>query len=815
MSKGKEIYRRHGVVAVLALVLCPWVLGGGVALKWNRPAADDPILALIPEQVRDKIVVATVPGKGSLPGFNGGFGQPSDYPIQLFRGDRRLPLARYPNTGNIYITDFSESIGVNDRINHYTGAMEFAKDKPKPKTVKIKADRTDTRLAAWAKEPDMWADGEWRFNWSGSSVKVVGVNPATGTVELDSQWIKYGLAKGSSKGGGLRVRNAFSEIDMPGEWAADRKNRRIYLYPPVEGMAGVEASMKDNLLVLERAHDMVIEDKVFENCRKDAIILNNCTNVVIRRSIVRNMGGWGIKIQGGRNCRVLGCDIYNTGEGGVSLSGGNRDRLEPSGHVVENCHLHHNGQWILHYRPAVSLNGVGCRCAHNLIHDLRHAAIIYGGNDQYIGFNIVHDTCIDNYDCGALYTHTKHDWSARGHLVEYNCVYTTGSRRCTTSQFGIYIDGWSSGVTVRGNIVNRAMYGLFQNGGNDNIYERNIVLCCENPIRRSNLGLKAGKYPDPLVKDGRGSPFFKYLLSKKELFDSPLWRNRYPNMMRVFDFEDPVFAHNSLFTVATNNVWCWSGRSVFTDADQMKGYQTITNNVVLSDPGFVDYEGFDWELRPDSPARKIIGGGTRFGEMGLYASPDRVSPPVKFGEGVARPVRVRDYPVPAVLARVIFKDTPATGDCAVACNGCAINNPWHPGRKVVSTYNIEPPLDRGWNRYEFSFTPTIDTTCILMLEGWRGERMAYDDVRVTGAEIVNGGFEGDDGWENVPISPGMDQYGIAEPPYGIVRKFAGVKPLSGDKMCLANFYLKVKQSGIVLKKGIPVTVSFAACPAVK
>ena len=104
-------------------------ISGGMALEWTSPAADDPILALIPEQVRDKIVVATIPGKGTLPGFNGGFGQPSDYPIQLFRGNRRLPLARYPNTGNIYITDFSESMGDNVRVNHYTGVMEFAKDK--------------------------------------------------------------------------------------------------------------------------------------------------------------------------------------------------------------------------------------------------------------------------------------------------------------------------------------------------------------------------------------------------------------------------------------------------------------------------------------------------------------------------------------------------------------------------------------------------------------------------------------------------------------------------------------------------------------
>ena len=775
-------------------------ISGGMALEWKRPVADDPMLALLPKPIRDKVVVATVPGKGCLPGFNGGFGQDSDYPIQLFRKERRLPLARYPNEGSLYITD---------------GEVEFVKGQPKPKTVKFKADLMEPRLDMWVKEPELWVDGEWRHNWSGSSVKVEAVDPVGKTLEIGTKWVSYGISKGSSQGGGFRVRNAFSEIDRPGEWAADLKNRRIYLYPPTEGLEGIEASMKDNLLVLDGARDVVIEGKVFENCRKDAIILKNCTNVVIRRSIVRNTGGWGIKITGGKDCRVLGCDIYNTGEGGVSMAGGNRDRLEPGNHAVENCHLHHIGEWILHYRPAVSLGGVGCRCAHNLIHDLRHAAIIYGGNDQYIGFNIIHDTCVGNYDCGALYAHTKHDWSDRGHLVEYNCIFMTGSRLSSICTHGIYIDGWSSGVTVRGNIVNCASLGLFQNGGNDNVYERNIVLCCERSMRRDNLGLMGGKKPYPLIKDGRGSPFFKYLLGRKELFESPLWRNRYPNMLRVLEFEDPIYAHNSLFTVATNNVWCWSGSPAFVDSDQMKGFQTITNNVTLADPGFIDYEGFNWELRPDSPARKVVGGDSRFGEMGLYASPDRVSPPVKFGEGLAKPMRTRIYPPPMVLARVIFANLPSTGECAVACRDCGVNKPWHPGKKVVSALLARPPLDTGWRRYEFSFTPTVDTTATLYLEGWRGERTAYDDVRVTGAEIVNGDFDSEGGWERVPISPGMDQYGIAEPPYGIVESFAGVKPFSGSRMCLANFYLKVRQPQIVLKKGVPVTVSFVACPALK
>ena len=779
-------------------------VSGGMALEWASPSADDPLLALVPATVRDRVVVATIPGEGPLPDFNGGFGQPSSYPYQLFCGEKRLPLAQYPNEGRLYIVD---------------GDIDFSKpgfkEQNKPDTVKITVDVVPERLALWAKEPELWTEGGWKYDWAGSSVRVRGVDPAARTLELGTKWIRYGIVKGASSGGDFSVLNAFSEMDMPGEWAADLKTRRIYLFPPPEGTNGVEVAMKDSVLTLERVKDLVIEGKVFECSRKDAVVLKECTNVVIRRSIVRNTGGWGIKVEGGRNCRIEGCDIYNTGEGGVSLVGGVRDRLEPGGHVIVNCHLHHNGEWVRYYRPSVYMGGVACRCEHNLIHHHRHAAIIYGGNDQYIGFNVVHDTCTDSYDCGALYTHTKHDWSDRGHLVEYNCVHMTGRPRCPSTTFGIYVDGWSSGVTVRGNIVNRAGYGIFQNGGNDNTYVHNLVMCCQYPMRQNNLGLKGGKNPDSLIKDGLGSPFFKHLLAKRELYDSPLWRTRYPNMMLVFDFEDPLFAHNALFIVATNNAWSVSGLATFVDADLMKDYQTITNNTALDDLGFIDFEGFNWELRPDAPARRFTGGDTRFGEMGLYASPHRVSPPVKFGKGVSLPVRRIDHAAPIVLASVRFAKRPKSGPCAVDFRSCSVAPPWHPDRSTVSVRFGSPPLDADWKRYEFSFTPTLDTDCTLLLEGWRGERTAYDDVRVTGAEIVNGGFEGEGGWELLPISPGMDQHGLATPPYGIVTDFAGLKPHTGGRMCIANFYMRVQQPKIALKKGVPVTISFVARAAVQ
>ena len=66
---------------------------------------------------------------------------------------------------------------------------------------------------------------------------------------------------------------------------------------------------------------------------------------------------------------------------------------------------------------------------------------------------------------------------------------------------------------------------------------------------------------------------------------------------------------------------------------------TVAEDVAIfpGDPGFVDFMGMNWEFKPESPARRTLGGGTRFGEMGLYASAKRITPPVKWGPDVTRP----------------------------------------------------------------------------------------------------------------------------------------------------------------------------------
>ena len=788
-------------------------MSGSVALDWQRPAADDPRLALVREPYRSRVVTATVPGEGELPGFECGRTQQNPFGYALFREGVRLPLSRWPNGRDALIP--AEVVNLDNTGVKKLPAYAFGTDAP--------------RLADWTKEPDPWAWGCWKFGWDDSSMPIQKVDPAAKTLTIGSRYIHYGIAKGSDDGGWYRVLNCLSELDEPGEWVADRKARRLYLLPPAVGAADVVASAADRLVVCTNLAHVAFEGFTFEECRGDAIRMDECTNVAVQASVVRSTGGWAVTILGGRECRVEGCDLYELGEGGVMMVGGDLETLTPCNHLTRNCHIHHFGRVMFNYRSGVKLGdsrekpSVGCRAEHNLIHHTRHAGVTFLGNDHYIGWNVIHDTCIDNYDCGGIYTHTKSAWWERGTVIEYNVVHMTGKRRCSACTEAYYVDGWSSGVTVRHNIASRATRGLFQNGGNDNVYACNLCLGCVKGIQVNNLGLVGNKRPCgpgyPYVEKGRKSVLYSGLVKMKNtgIFDKPAWRDRYPLMLKVLDFPDPVYAHNSLYTVSTNNVWAWCGVEDYQDAEFMKEYKTIAGNVMLDDPGFVDYEGFNWELKPDSPARQVLGGGTRFAEMGLVDDALRVSKAVKFGEGVAPVERRHDYPAPMVSVRAEFDGAPAAcGDYVTNCAHCVVSRRWFPKGNIVSAAFGAPMLRSGWQEYSFSFMPLQDETFTLSLEGWRGEKTVYDDVRVTGVTLQNGDFEGAGGWDDVKVNPEMAQYGMITPPYGIqeAAKLEGVTAVKGRNVAVANAYLTVRQCGLKAQKGVPVTVTFKARPYV-
>ena len=734
-----------------------------VPIDWTRPPA-----SLVPSSARASVKAYAIPGAGDLPGFRSGGLLPklTENPLSVNSGGRRCFPARWPN-------DFYARTGKNvnpevDRINEW-GENWYA-------SMDGKFHLDVPQLATWAREPDLWAFGMWRFEWSSSSAPVLGIDSAAGVMCVDTNQNQYGFLPNAA----YYVFNAFSELDRPGEWAVDRKSRVLYIWsadgtPP-------EIALTDRLVLSWGGlHDVAFEGLVFESSRENAVHLYDIERVTFRASLFRRTGGNGITLARARRCRVSGCDLRDIGKRGVQVHGGDHDSLTPGENVVENCHIHHYGRMSPVNSPGINLEGVGNRAVHNLIHHGEQQGITFYGNDHTVGFNIIHDVCRYANDAGATYI-SGYDWSKRGSVLEYNVIFMVGKQPLSSHVNSIYLDGWSSGNVVRGNILNRASMGVYMSGGNDNVCVNNIVLNAPKGIVLSSLG--ADSFAKGAALKGRESFLYKKLLAGRKLYETELWRTRYPRILDLLKIADPVEAHNAYWYVVTNNVMCGTGGLVVRNKEQVMRTHLIAGNVEMDgDPGFVDYEGFDWELRLDSPTRKTLGGGTRFGEMGLYDSPDRFSPAVKHGEGMSRPRPIR-----------------------IEHNQGEVRVAFAPHDARWQWRNIGPATPE-WREYAVEYVPQTDGRMDFVLVGGGGNQTAYDDVRVTGARIVNGGFESSDaGWRWKREGQASSD-GCAEGPWGIVRWSNAAE---GERVALANDNLRIAQT-LDVRKGVPVKVMFKAC----
>jgi len=735
-----------------------------VAIDWSRLPA-----SLIPAESRAEVKAYRIGGKEPIPGWRDGWKQKQldETPIQVHLGDRRCRVATWPREE--YARTGQPVTPIRDSYNQW-GENWYASFGGDFRVEGV------PQLAEWAKEPDLWAFGMWRFEWSATTCPVLKIDPVARIMCVDTNQNAYGFLPNRP----YNVFNAFSEIKERGDWAVDRGSRVLYVRQ--EGCEVPEVTLTENLFAgYGQSRDLVFQDLVFQHSRMQALRFTGAHRVTVRASLFRGVGGTAVSFGGdSRNCVVNGCDFYDLGKGGVLLSGGVQKTLEPASNVVENCHIHHFGVVSPIAQSAVSMRGVGCRVEHNLIHHFAHQGITWSGNDHYCGFNVLHDGVMYNNDAGMIYS-GSYDWSFRGSVCEYNCIFMGGKQPLSSHVNGIYMDGWSSGVTVRGNIVNRASQGIYTSGGNDNIVVDNIVVNCQLGINLSSLG--ADSFAKAAALQGEKSFLYKKLLAKREMFESELWRTRHPRVLDLLAMTNKVDAHNAYWYKCTNNVMCATTGLRVGNAEKVLPTHFMKDNIELpGDPGFVDYEGFNWELRADAPARRVLPSGTRFAEMGLYDSPWRFSPAVKHGEGMSRPRPFRtEFDQGEVVISIIKNN----------------KGHWH----NLTTATPE------WREFGWEETVEADAEYKVALMGGQGYKTMYDDVRVEGHPEINGTFDNAGaGWtwskEEKPSTKGEKgtPHGVVESDEALVGKYVA---MANNKNIVTSIPFKVK-------KGEKLRVTFKA-----
>ncbi|MFH1024049.1 MAG: right-handed parallel beta-helix repeat-containing protein [Planctomycetota bacterium] len=541
---------------------------------------------------------------------------------QLFFNGRRQILARYPNF---------------DPKNPYAGGwiyadgkpMEMYKDQPGDSKRLLPYKEEDARHCSKPEEGDICIFP--RYNWWNNIVRIVSNDRGKRVLAL-AQDCSYAIRPGDR----YYIRGFQEELDSPGEWYLDRAGSNLYFWPPepLQGKAVVAPTLRTIVEIGRDASRITLRGVDIQCGEGDAVVLTETTNCLVVGCVIRNVGdynGSGVVINGGSGNGVAGCDISEVGRYGVAISGGDRTTLTPAGNYADNNYIHHVGVF---YKQGVgiSLNGVGNRASHNLIHDGPRMGILFSGNNLVIEYNHIRHMNLETEDTGAVYTGGR-DWiSSRGTVIRYNYFHDIlgfgkkdGKWISPYYAWGVYLDDNTGGVDVIGNIVARcSRAGLHLHNGRDNLIENNVFI---------DNGLYQAEYSGWTESARMWLNHFPTMVKGYESVASqPAWQNM-RNMKthpkdailpsglimsgntltrNIFYYRDPAaklyrfsnvsFEHNT----ADRNLAWHCGLPVATG--QFKAGKVVSDNL-LANPGFEDGpaggmpKAWMWQARPSAESK--------------------------------------------------------------------------------------------------------------------------------------------------------------------------------------------------------------------
>jgi hypothetical protein len=574
------------------------VFYGGARLTGFVPVTDPAALERLPEEARGKVVQCDLKALG-LSDYGAlrvrGFGQPPSPPtLELYVNGQPQTLARWPNQGFVRAKAL---VAAGSPADGTPSVLEYESD----------------RHARWTRAEDPWLFGYFRYLWADAAIKVAAINTTAHTLTTAEPY-QYNGGMDAGQGIIYYAFNLLEELDRPGEWYLNRTTGILYLYPPTDlAQAVVEVGMlAAPMITLTRTAHVRFEGLVFDLGRADGLVLTDCQHCLVAGCTVKRFAGNGIVVHGGNRNTLLGCDIHTIGRRATEIVGGDRATLTPGGHLVENCRIHDFGRIDRTYTPAIELDGVGNRVAHNLMYNGPSSAMRIEGNDHLIEFNEVHSTVQESDDQGAMELFGNPTY--RGVVFRYNYIHhvgKTGSEAAVHGQAGIRFDDAISGMLVYSNLFYRCANGNFgavqMNSGRDNIMDNNIFADCKQAV-------SGGWYP--------GNSVWSMLRAGNqpaEFYTNALYQARYPELATML--REP----------AVNHLW----RNVFyqcgAGATGSRTHLDLLENGAYSDsdPGFVDAAAGDFRLQAGAPLFAAVGfRPIPLEEIGLYADPYRATWPV-------------------------------------------------------------------------------------------------------------------------------------------------------------------------------------------
>lgn len=569
---------------------------------------------------------------------------------EVYWNGERLPAARVPNL---------------DPANPRTGGMIYAYDTDQEnprKNVVFLPEQLD--VSRWQNPATgrlvVWPDA----NWNCDVLPLESVDAETRRLTT-ARNARYDIRRGNR----FYLEHLFEELDAPGEWFFDAADNQLYLMPPEPGdpagkVAVPRAASLVRLLGSREApvRHVRIEDLRLEGTTGHAVELQAASDCTLRACEITRTGGDGVWLhEGSSRNRIAGCDIAWTGTAAIRLLGSRnvaRDRDDClQDNVIENNHLHHvgmsrNAGGAVDIHPYVGGNITrGNIVRRNRIHDAPRKGIMFGGSNLVEG-NHVHHVNLEQSDTGSIGLCTR-DLHERGSIVRHNYLHDSGGYEMRKPGqwafpsycWGIYLDDWTSGVTLYGNVVVGSALGAFHvHGGVANVIENNLFV--------DNIqfqGLFSEK--PPKVQDGVSYVMAENVVRRNIAVAAPesawlvgtrTWRNGISECDRNlfwFGGGEPVTGNRR------RDLWPWQ--------EWLDG--GFDRNSVLAPRNPVAFADGRYEVDAELAAQ-IGFEPIPWDRIGLYESPDRFSWPVR--TDWPRETPVLEHPVPTIPARTATAPLP-------------------------------------------------------------------------------------------------------------------------------------------------------------
>lgn len=504
--------------------------------------------------------------------------------IELFMNDERMPLSRYPNSGYMSIKKVIIN-GGGQEVKNAGWANFYAADKKDASLPRQGVfEYRDKRTNRWVNVLDhgVWIKGYWRIPWQNEAVRIDKIDTLNHTIKLavpvpGGIGNKYARPEGNGKEP-YWLMNLLEEVDMPGEWALDFKDQKLYFYPPANVTDGNVriADINAPLIQLNNCSNVQIKRITVEENMNNGIQIDGGENNLIAGCTVRNITKRGVVVDGGNGHTVLSNDLYNLGAAGIWLRGGNEDvnpRIPANFRVVNN-HIYHFSQITRIYEPGINAGftgggggghhvAVGMYIAHNLIHDTPHVGVLYGSWDSRFEYNEVFDYCKVSDDMGAFYCYDMYERMGNN-TIAYNFVHNSPIGD------GIYFDNDHRDIHVYSNLV--ALFSDPKRRGTGFLYKSGSQAKKSNP---QNMEC----YNNIAVNCNYGFQFlsFPFMVDSNKVYNNVSALNTVNYRNRILE---------------------WSNKEHDTIAIPTPA--KYKNMSYIEDPGFVDLKNFNLNLKSGS-----------------------------------------------------------------------------------------------------------------------------------------------------------------------------------------------------------------------